>query len=201
LLGRTAHAYVVLQSDGGTLPALLDTDDKGQQPQGPSTIRSRARQLARRIVPESPGVLSGPANILAMLRAGTCRESLTFLVFRRRPAPEWIAAKGARGFELSPDRLIPTGSPAGLVDVFLGLSDPHPPALARHPVLTVLSAATAARWQVSEIQLPVPAPAGGDPSRRWLRVRMGLYDDDLQHLRGFLEDLTDRARRGDAGDV
>lgn len=204
LLGRTAHAYVVLQTDGGTLPDLLGTDDKSQPSQVQPPIRTPAavvRHLARRIVPEVPGVLSGPANILAMLRSGTGRESLTFLVFRQEPPQNWIAAKEARGFELSPDRLIPAGSPAGLVDVFLGLSDPRPPDIARHPLLTVLSAAAKARWQVSEIQLPIPAPAGGDPARRWLRVRMGLRDDDEQQLRGFLTDLTDHARDGSVGDV
>ena len=39
-------------------------------------------------------VLDTPANILAMLRAGTAARSLTFVVFREEPGPGWHARNG-----------------------------------------------------------------------------------------------------------
>ena len=72
---------------------------------------------------------SASSNVLALLRTGTLRQAVTFVVFRDKlPADEKRADAGnyAERFErweldLDPGRLTPADSVASTVDVFVGV--------------------------------------------------------------------------------
>ncbi|HET9654438.1 MAG TPA: hypothetical protein VFP72_03735, partial [Kineosporiaceae bacterium] len=148
-------------------------------------------------------LLGRPSHACLVLPEGGALPQLLGTGRRPREVPcqEWIPGSRAQGFELTPDRLVPRVAPAGLVDVFLGLPGDEPtPLLHCHPVLAVLRAVADEGWEVGEVQLPVPAPPGGDPGRRWLRVRVCVDDGELRHLGDFLRGLARQAHLGRTGE-
>jgi hypothetical protein len=132
------------------------------------------------------------ANILAMLRSGTTRESVTFVVLRERPAG--LPGRGAVTVPLriDPDRLTPSESPAEYVDVLVGVAGSEDfLGLADHPVFAVLRAAKDRWLQVIETQLPVVPPAvAAPPDTLWARVRIGFRTPEYGLIADFLRDIA-----------
>lgn len=174
-IGRLAHAYVVWERDSPSLLNLvgqaLRPDSSPQGSEAADTPMSGAR----------------PANILALLRAGTSEQALTFVVFREQAAAEWVTKWDARRVDLDPDRLAPTESATDIVELFTSISRRHePPVLNCHPLGIILAAAAACRLSVLDVQLPVPSPLAAYSGRTWARVRVGLHDSEIHRLAHFL---------------
>jgi hypothetical protein len=139
-IGRKAYAYVVWQ-------------------EGPSATLTELLKRAQRLTP-----LGTTANVLALLRSGTADQTVTFVVFREEPPPNWAAPAYQRELDLDPDRLAPLEQVTSTVDVFLGMPREcglH--VLDNHPLTDILRAAKTHRLVVLEIQLPVPAPVAVHP--------------------------------------
>ena len=133
------------------------------------------------------------ANLLALLRAGTYGQAVTFAVFREEPDEDWFGPNAIVSRPtLNPDRLAPMEAITGIIDVFVGVPRYRMLTIAEHPVSDILNAA-ARRLIVLEAQLPVPAPVGGYSDRQWSRIRIGLRNNgDIQRLTPFLEDIHER---------
>jgi hypothetical protein len=172
-IGRAAYAYVVWQKKEGEkqtpqLKPLLDW--KSDYP-----------------------VTNEPANVLALLRAGTFGQAMTFVVFRQEPSKRWANNAIITRPDFDPDRLAPMESITSVVDVFVGIPRNELLTIVDHPLVGILNAA-ARRLMVLDAQLPVPAPVGGYGCRQWARVRVGLRNTgDVKRLAPFLDDVYDRA--------
>ncbi len=172
MIGRKAYAYVVWQrtnpqdTGGSAYPQLMPL--LTWQPDSTKSDES--------------------TSILALLHAGTLRQSVTFVVFRGRPSPDWSAGAHVRAeLDLDPSRLAPMESIVSIVDVFVGITKDRMLSVGTHPVVTILK--TAAQWLMAlEIQLPVPAPVNCQEGRQWARIRLALRDrEDIRRLRAFLD--------------
>ncbi|MGH3166261.1 MAG: hypothetical protein ACRDN0_10265, partial [Trebonia sp.] len=133
----------------------------------------------------------GIPNILAMLRSGTTREALTFVVLREPPVGLPPDAKTVP-LQIDPDRLTPVESPSDYLDVLVGVagSDQFLP-IRRHPVSDVFRAAKDHWLQVMETQLPVPPPTmTAPPDMLWARIRIGFRDPEYRYVADFLRELT-----------
>jgi len=150
---------------------------------------------------ESARFTDVPANILAMLIAGTAARALTFVVFREEPHEQWRRENGALPVDLDADRLMAHETPIGVVDIFVGLPVEHTPSPADHPVTRVLEAARYHERLVMEVQLPVPAPNQGARDLRWMRVRCGQRGDEFTGLAEFLQDVHRAVRGGGPAEV
>jgi hypothetical protein len=138
-----------------------------------------------------PVLAQWPPNLLALLRSGTEREALTFLVFREKPRG-WPPPGGIR-VPIDPDRLPATGESRARVDIWVGVPRAFA-ALGEHALLATLDCAAANGLFVYDTQLPAPPPARGEPSRQcaWARFRIGLLDDETTQLGPFLRELRSR---------
>jgi hypothetical protein len=173
LVGREAHAYLIW--DRGR-----DASEDGQDARD-----ARAAPAADAWVTPSDG-----ADVLAVLRSGTPRQTLSFVAFREPPPAEWAAAHGARPLSLAPLRPAPREAPAESVDVFVGIPRTAPAArVAAHPLTRVLRLAADQALDAADVQLPVPPPAAARCGLRWLRVRVGVPEAELYRCRRFLEAL------------
>ena len=135
-----------------------------------------------------PVLAQWPPNLLALLRSGTEREALTFLVFREKPRG-WPPPGGIR-VPIDPDRLPATGESRARVDIWVGVPQAFA-ALGKHALLATLDCAATAGLFVYDTQLPAPPPAAGEPLRQcvWARFRIGLLDDEIKLLGPFLRQL------------
>ena len=168
MIGRTAYARVIWQKE--VTPQLKPVLDwKSGYP-----------------LPDDP------ANVLALLRAGTFGQAVTFVVFRQEPEKDWVKNATIIEPDFHPDRLAPMESITGVVDVFVGVSRDEMLAITDHPVTGILKAA-ARRLIVLDAQLPVPAPVEGYGGRQWARVRLGLRNNgDIKRLAPFLDNVYKR---------
>ena len=108
--------------------------------------------------------LEQPANVLALQRSSTGRQSLTYAVFRDEPKADWTPAEVIK-VNLDPGRLAPVEDITGVIGVFAGLDRGHGLAPIRdHPVTAILRAAAQHRLTVLEVQLPLPAPKPATPT-------------------------------------
>ena len=142
------------------------------------------------------------SSVLAMLRTGTLRQAVTFIVFRGQPDERWWPAEGngrnghptddklaSSPLELSPGRLTPATGVSRMVDLFFGVSRDEMLTIAKHPVSIALQKA-ANKLSVLDAQLPVPPPVSGHNDKHWSRVRLALRDSaDIRRLTTFLEEL------------
>jgi hypothetical protein len=146
-----------------------------------------------------------PANVLALLRGTSAKQALTFIVFREDPAEEWATGPGIESHPagLDPDRLAPIENALDSVEVFLSVACGQDwPTMGAHPVPAVLRAAAAQRLVVLEADVPVPPPVAEEGHRTWARVRVGLRDDEIRRLPGFLHAIQDEFIRSEiAGDA
>jgi hypothetical protein len=182
-IGRKAHGYVVWQEadpaepDGMTSPQLLPL-------------------LVWKDAPPTES-----SSVLALLRTGTLRQAVTFIVFRGEPDESWAVDEGdppAAGdrlerepLDLAPGRLTPATGVTRMVDLFVGIPRDEIRTVAEHPVSIAVQAA-ADKLTVLDAQLPVPAPVTGHADKRWARVRVALRDStDIRRLTDFLEKLRD----------
>jgi hypothetical protein len=138
-----------------------------------------------------PVLAQWPPNLLALLRSGTAREALTFLVFREPPRG-WPPPGGIR-VPVDSDRLPATDESRAPVDIWVGVP-PAFTALREHALLATLECAAAAGLFLHDTQLPAPPPAAGGLSRQcvWSRFRIGLLDDEIKLLGPFLRELRSR---------
>jgi hypothetical protein len=187
LVGRQAYGYVVWQhaaAHAARPPQTLRSLLRSGRPDGADGTNGTDLDLGI-----SP--LEQPANVLALQRAGTGAQSLTFAVFRDEPKADWdCAPEDVIKVDLDPGQLAPAEEPTGVVGVFLGLErgqDLLP--VSDHPVVAVLRAAAQCRLTVLEVQLPVPAPAAAYADLQWARVQLGLRDGDIGRLAPFLDDM------------
>jgi hypothetical protein len=171
MIGRTAYAYVVWQKK---------REEEERPPQLEPLLDWETRF-------PRPGY---PPNVLALLRAGTFGQALTFVVFRDEPAKDWmLEADIADRIDFDPDRLAPMESITSVVDVFVGVSRDEFRSFSYHPLVAIVKAARS-KLMVLEAQLPVPAPVEGYEGRQWARVRLGLRNNaDIRQLAPFLDDI------------
>lgn len=169
-IGQPAYAYVVWQKKR----AENDT------PQLKPLLAWKSNYPAR----------DESANVLALLRAGTTGQAMTFVVFRQEPDKNWLDGATIAQPDFDPDRLAPMESITNVLDVFVGILKSEILTIANHPVTGILNAA-ARKLMVLEAQLPVPAPVGGYGRRQWARVRVGLRNaGDIKQLAPFLDEVN-----------
>ena len=222
MVGRPAYGYVVWQhGTPQTLHSLLEggTPANAQAFSMPDWLRNRRTLLleklpgARPVTDAGPGPYPGddatdgnsaagtspleqPANVLALQRSSTGRQSLTFAAFRDEPKEDWQPAEVTK-VGLDPGRLAPAEDVSGVIGVYIGLGRGQgllP--INHHPVTEIIGVATRRRLTVLEVQLPLPAPAVAYTDLQWARVQLGLEDGDIKRLTPLLDDiqnLTERA--------
>ena len=222
LIGRRAYAYVVWQEgESATLTDLLSDarlarppsirDAGTAAPKRPSVPRFWAKTcgtVAGRYL--SPGNLrpdsassvakGHPANVLALLRAGSADQNVTFVVFREKPAEGWAGRAHVRALDLDPDRLAPLEHVVSIVDVFIGVPRQRGLlSLTSHPLKPILEAADRHHLIILEIQLPIPPSFAVRADCYWARVRVGLRDADVGQLSPFLADVHEVTAIGGTG--
>ncbi len=143
--------------------------------------------------PDSGG--SGqPAHVLALLRGGTSRQSLNFVVFRDQPRIEWghPNIRSVSWVDLNPGLLVPVEGASDLISIFLGMEpEAERVRAAEHPV-TLAWRICKEKWLVvRETQLPVPAPNAAYRGLTWARIQVGLRGDDVERLGDFLNALSE----------
>lgn len=207
VLGRQAHGYLVWEHRSGT---------EGAGPRSLSPVLGRLQpgiekalevaKSARHGVhtandgPPAGMVMAGDdvqggsddpvPNILSMMRSGTARDAVTFVVLRDPPAGFPKDAVKIP-LQIDPDRLTPAESASEYVDVLVGVdgSEDFLP-LREHPLFKVLREAKDHWLQVMEIQLPVTPPTMSVPEDTlWARVRIGFRDLDYGRISYFLRDI------------
>jgi hypothetical protein len=195
MVGRQAYGYVVWQH--GT-PLGLRSLLHGGRPASPVTAQEPDTSPGTYPDDSDSGMsdastspLEQPANVLALQRSGTGTQSLTFAVFRDKPAADWDCAPGdVKRVDLDPGRLAPVEDISGVIGIFVGLDRSQGPRpIGDHPVTKVLRAAADRRLTVLEIQLPIPAPGAAYADLQWTRVQLGLQDGDIKRLKPFLSDI------------
>jgi hypothetical protein len=160
-------------------------------------LRAHAYAIRQR----GPGirpVLDTRANILAMLRAGTAAQALTFVVFREQPEAAWQSANDPVTLQLDADRLIATEATIGNVDVFVGLPAGRAAPVGDHPLSRILAEARARERAVTDVQLPAPPPPGASRGHVWSRVRIGLRSNETGDLDAFLDAVHRAVASGSA---
>lgn len=179
LLGREAHGYVVRQQgEGRSLTKLLEKLD----------WRDPKTEL------KPPSDRRPAQSVLALMRTGTWQQSLTFLVFREKPVPEWDRSFQPVQVQLDPDRLAPLETPAEIVDILLGMPKDITTTVANHPLGIVLQRSWEHRLMLLDVQLPVPAPRATRAGLRWMRARLGVRDGDIGAVAPLLEALRQDAQ-------
>jgi hypothetical protein len=223
LIGRKAYAYVVWQEGkSATLTDLLSgarlasspsiRDSVTAAPKRPSVPRfwaktggtAAGRYLSlgdSRPDSTSSAAKGDPANVLALLRAGSANQNVTFVVFREEPAKGWARRAYVRPLDLDPDRLAPLEHVVSIVDVFIGvLRHGGLLSLTSHPLKPILGAADRHHLIVLEIQLPIPQPSFAvHADCYWARVRVGLRDADIGQLSPFLDAVHAATAMGRTG--
>jgi hypothetical protein len=177
MVGRQAYAYVIWQ-------------------------HSRPQSLHDLLVASGPGPLAGPdhpdkgapANVLALQRSGTNRQSVTFAVFRDDPEERWrqlpdsVEAPEYRNkIELDVGRLAPAEDISGVIGIYLGMERGSWEVIPAHPIRKVLEAASLYHLIILEVQLPVPTPRADYAHLQWARVQVGLRNDDIKVVSEFID--------------
>lgn len=169
------------------------TEPKSWEPAGPARLSpSRAViEEAQEAEATESALAQWPPNLLALLRSGTARAALTFLVFREPPR-DWPPPGGVP-IPIDPDRLPATDESRAPVDIWVGVPLAFT-ALREHALLTTLDCAAASGLFLHDTQLPAPPPAAEGPSRQcvWSRFRIGLLDEEIRLLGPFLRELRSR---------
>ena len=140
-----------------------------------------------------------------MLRGTAIGRSVTFLVFRDPPRPDWLAVAGRardagghpareiRPVALDRGRLAPVEPPDWVLDVMIGVrGDDAELPFDGHPLVRVAQAAKKANFTLLNVQLPAPPPLQEVEERQWLRLRVGVpyrRGDSLRKLVRFLAAL------------
>lgn len=182
MIGRMAYGYVVWQK--------ADRYKHGQ------SISPELRPL---LLWDKERPSTESSSVLALLRAGTLRQAVTFVVFRGKPDEKWPRdsdseemigdfepARERRALDIDPGRLAPADSVTSTVDIFAGVSRHEILTIAEHPVTIILEAAKN-KLVVLDIQLPVPAPVVMRDDRQWARIRVALRGaEDIRRLADFL---------------
>jgi hypothetical protein len=207
--GREAHAYVVWEHSGirQRIREQVQTQPSLHKLLGTAAVRARAQgqiqSLTSRIGMERTGnrvtetgeveetgepPSEWPPNLLALLRSGTAREALTFLVFRE-PPEDWPPPGGVR-VPIDPDRLAPIDEALEPLDIWVGVGREHEFAMVKdHAIVTVLDCATGGGLALVDIQMPAPPPVGADTGCLWARFRLGVHDTEMERLGSFLSAL------------
>jgi hypothetical protein len=184
MIGRKAYGYIVWQK--------ADPD-------------SREEAVSPKLLPLLVwrGALpTESSSVLALLRTGTLRQAVTFIVFRGKPDDRWWPAErnGGNGhaagdrlesqpLDLAPGRLTPATGVSRMVDLFVGVSRDEILTITAHPVSIAVQAA-ANKLTVLDAQLPVPAPVSGHDDKHWARIRLTLRNStDIRRLTDFLDEI------------
>jgi hypothetical protein len=198
LLGRTAYPFVAVDRDEpGALTDLI-TGAQGELADRAGPSRGGLRKVLRELRPAQPAAEDAPVNLLGVLRGTAVGRSVTFLVFRDPPRPDWLtAARDAPGgreirpMTLDRVRLAPMEPPDWVLDLMIGLPAEEP-RFDRQPLIRVARAAQRANFILLNVQLPAPPPLQDAAERTWLRVRVGVpyrRGDSLRKLVRFLAAL------------
>jgi hypothetical protein len=191
-LGRPAYGYVVEQVL--TLPAAESPatgDAAGSGSERPAVADVTALIGLRKLLQAPPAATDhhpadqgdgGLANLLALLRAATERQSMTFLVFRDQPEASWRAQHHASPVVLNPDRLVPHEPPMTYLMLHLGLRADATDDDRVRPLLAMLRILARGKLTVDEVLLPSTPPACSAPDLRWATIRVPVGDSDLPSL-------------------
>ena len=170
MVGRQAYGYVVWQHGTplglrsllhGGRPASPVTAQEPHQPDRQRDSRAPRRESRRgteEAIDIGPGTypddsdsgisdastspLEQLANVLALQRSGTGAQSLTFAVFRDKPAADWdCAPDDVKRVDLDPGRLAPVEDISGVIGIFVGLDRSQGPLpIGDHPVTSKAAA-------------------------------------------------------------
>jgi len=179
LLGTAVRtrAYGQFAALSARIRSMRDDDDK-------VTEQAEVAEIDEQVLAQ------WPPNLLALLRSGTARQALTFLVFREPPV-NWPPPGGVP-VPLDPDRLAPIDEATTPLDVWIGVAREREFSLiAEHALVTVLGLAARFRLLLQDTQFPAPPPAASDDCV-WARFRIGLHDPEIGRLGPFLRNLQDR---------
>ncbi|MEJ2578913.1 MAG: hypothetical protein P8Z68_07415 [Kineosporiaceae bacterium] len=172
------------------LPDIFSSGN-GTEHDGPGPVRTAFATMVQAgaakagLVPQEPR----PPSILALLRSGTSRQSLTYVVFREEPDQDWVELHRARPVPVDLDRVDSPEAPLELVEVLLGLSGGSS-RLGDHPLGQVLHATAQAGLPIVDVQLPVPAPEPTAEPLTWARVRVAVHEARLPSLAGYVRSLA-----------
>jgi hypothetical protein len=192
LIGRKAYAYVIAQEEDGRSATLTELLTGAQRTSPGGVPQAAAMSGSGPAAADSGSAVAESHNVLALVRSGTVRQALTFVVFRDEPTAGWARAH-VEDLDLDPDRLAPSESVTSTVNVFVGVRRDKRLRVADHPVTSVLAAAAAYQLPVREVQLPMPPPGAAYTDWHWARVQVGLRDDvDLSQLVAFLDAIRKR---------
>lgn len=212
--GREAHAYVVWEHQGSprshapvpqpslhrllgnaartraqvqiaALSARIKTERNGQGKASEKTEDVTGGAA----LSESP-LAQWPPNLLALLRSGTAREALTFLVFRDQPE-NWPPEDGVE-INIDPDMLAPVNQAMEQLDIWIGTArDLEFGEIKGHPVVTALGCVHDYRLLLEDTRIPAPPPAA-DSGTVWARIRVSIPDEEIVGLGPFLSELRTR---------
>jgi hypothetical protein len=132
-----------------------------------------------------------PPNLLALLRSGTAREALTFLVFRE-PPENWLPEGGAVRINIDPDRLAPVDEATELLDIWVGVAREREfGQLKNHSLVTLLDQVREHRLLLRDTHFPAPPPTAEEQTV-WARFRVAVTDAEIARLGPFLHELRER---------
>jgi hypothetical protein len=191
LIGRKAYAYVIESEENGRSATLTELLTGAQRTPPGGVSQAAAMPGGGPAAADSGSAVAESHNVLALVRSGTVGQTLTFVVFRDEPTTGWASAH-VEDLDLDPDRLAPSETVTGMVNVFVGVRRDKRLRVADHPVTSVLAAAAKYQLTVREVQLPVPPPGAAYTDWHWARVQVGLRDDvDLSQLTLFLDAINE----------
>jgi hypothetical protein len=209
--GRDAHAYLVWERPGSRprdlaeQPSLHRLLGSAVRPGAPLplaaalTARVRTQDSPRVgvevISEETSAAISEampdpwPADLLGLLRSGTAREALTFLMFRQAPE-NWPGEGGVR-VPIDTDRLTPLDESAQPLDIWIGMARDHQfGPMTTHPLVTLADRVRDHGLQLRDIQFPAPPPSAGETI--WARLCVGIHDSEMGRLGPFLRETRSR---------
>jgi hypothetical protein len=190
MIGRKAYGFVVWQKAAG------------------EEVSPKLRPLLIWDI-ENESAPSESNSLLALLRSGTMRQALTFMVFRGQPPRDgWPVgmdhslnshpsrqAYEVAELDLDPDRLAPPDSVASTADIFIGIQRDKLLTIKEHPLAVILKA-VAGKLIVLDIQLPFPTPVPGHHRMQWARIKVALRDSaDIRRLASFIDAIQAAATK------
>lgn len=163
-------------------------------PEAPTAVAERPAHIedvTGEAAVTEPESAQWPPNLLALLRSGTAREALTFLVFRE-PPENWPPEGGAVRINMDPDRLAAVDEATESLDIWVGVAlEREFGQVKHHSLVTLLDRVREHRLLLQDTQFPAPPPTAEEQTV-WARFRVAATDAEIGRLGPFLHELSER---------